>query len=817
MDTYNKGKKVDAFKRPAHKIRLIDNEQMSKLYKLRDDINEYTGDNAEKYTNQEREDAFNSFKRTRSQIEKQAMAKLQSIVDGMTDYEQQFLKASEKFFWEYSGKQINETSMELNGYPKATVKNYFPISTDKNYTKAEIEGLKMDQTLEGRGSLKARVGAKNPIYLENINDVVQRQSDFVSKYAGLAIPIRNFNKVYNFNSNDYRDSVKESINLQKGAGATKYIENLLTDLQGNRNDGTFFDTLKGNFAASTLTANLGVAMKQASSFPTAAAVLGPDAIKHVAGSWDGLDLLRTILFPVFGKSKTTQSQMELINKYSPLIKYRNKGNSTQELGDLQKQHTVLDKFKLTRLLKKFTFNWIQDIDTTTVTKLWKAAEYRVSKDTDLKYGTDEYYKEVAKWFNKAVEETQPNYTTLQRPDILRNPNALVKALTMFKTQSFQNQGIIVDSFGNLRAKAEEYKANPTEENKAKVKEARGKFNQSVGAVVTGQMLFAVMGFVALVIKHRPDKYRDENGDLTPESIASGIMKDFGSALSGMFLGGSEAYDFINSVVTGGRYYGISVPSVEAVSDTLNDIQKLVNTNFDDFNKWFTNAKRVAEDGAILTGLPLKNYEDLLNGIYLRVKDMLLYQNPLALEAGYERTSKQYSNKLYEALESGNQDMFEKTYNNMLNNGYSEEDIYNKQGDNNDAAEIVTTKYKEGDIDFDTAVKYYTELGMDEDDAYFKTVKMTTDFQSPYALCVSAISSEDTGAIIDAVNGMLDHGYTKDKLKDYDMPDSIKEQYIDLYHTNKTEAASLKSAILTYYQACGMSREDAAKKVDKWVE
>jgi hypothetical protein len=50
-----------------------------------------------------------------------------------------------------------------------------------------------------------------------------------------------------------------------------------------------------------------------------------------------------------------------------------------------------------------------------------------------------------------------------------------------------------------------------------------------------------------------------------------------------------------------------------------------------------------------------------------------------------------------------------------------------------------------------------------------------------------------------------------------MPDSIKEQYIDLYHTNKTKAASLKSAILTYYQACGMSREDAAKKVDKWVE
>jgi hypothetical protein len=561
--------------------------------------------------------------------------------------------------------------------------------------------------------------------------------------------------------------------------------------------------------------NYGVTIKQASSLPTAAAVIGKDAIKHAIISRQGAALGRTIVLP-FWMSKTTKNKMDLIKKYSPLVWYRNQGNSTQELGDLKKQRTLLDFTKPTRKFKELTSNWIQNVDTTTVVTLWNAAEYRVSKDNpELKKGSEEYYKEVAKWFNKTVEDTQPNYTTLQRPDILRNPNEIVKGLSMFKTQSYQNGGLMTDSFGNMLAKEINYKNNPTAENKAKLKKAQTRFVNTFAAIFTAQMLFSVMGFIAYCIIHKPDRYRDENGELTAESITKGIMRDFGSAISGSFLLGSEIYDGLNAIFTGGRYYGLELASVDQVSTLIKDGVNLFSSG-NDIDKIQKNALKLINDVSYLSGVPLKNATNLINGVKLHAQD-IINGNPLSFDAGYQRTNKQNATLLYNALESGDQDEFDKVYNRMLGEGYSEEDMYNKQGNNNDAGDIVTTKYKEGDIDFDTAVKYYTELGMNEDDAYFKTVKMTTDFQSPYALCVSAISSEDTEAIIDAVNGMLDHGYTKDKLKGYDMPDSIKEQYIDLYHTNKTEAASLKSAILTYYQACGMSREDAAKKVDKWVE
>ena len=820
MKLYNQGRRAEAYESSETEIRLIDDKTRLKLFELRDEANNL---NDEKYTNQEREEAWEKYKDVVKRAETEARQKLQSIVNGMTDYEKQFLEYAKKYFWEYSGKQINETSMALNGYPKAMVENYFPIATDKNYTKRDIEGLKLDQTLESWGNLKERVHGRNPIYLENILDVISKHSNMVSKYAGLAIPIRNFNRVYNFTLKEngaYKDSVKKSINSQRGVSATKYIENLLTDLQGSRKvdtglAGDLLSFFRGNYAAAALTMNYGVTIKQASSLPTAAAVIGKDAIKHAIISRQGAALGRTIVLP-FWMSKTTKSKMDLIKKYSPLVWYRNQGNSTQELGDLKKQRTLLDFTKPTKKFKELTSNWIQNVDTTTVVTLWDAAEYRVSKDNpELKKGSEEYYKEVAKWFNKTVEDTQPNYTTLQRPDILRNPNEIVKGLSMFKTQSYQNGGLMTDSFGNMLAKEINYKNNPTAENKTKLKKAQIRFANTVAAIFTAQMLFSVMGFIALCIISKPNRYRDENGELTVESITKGIMRDFGSAISGSFLFGSEIYDGFNAIFSGGKYYGIELANLNQISTFVEDGVNLLKSG-NDIEKIEKNAFKVINDVSYLAGVPLKNATNLINGVKLHAQD-IINGNPLSFDAGYQRTNKQNANLLYNALESGDQDEFDKVYNRMLGEGYSEEDMYNKQGNNNDAGDIVTTKYKEGDIDFDTAVKYYTELGMDEDDAYFKTVKMTTDFQSPYALCVSAISSEDTEAIIDAVNGMLDHGYTKDKLKDYDMPDSIKEQYIDLYNTNKTKAASLKSAILTYYQACGMSREDAAKKVDKWVE
>ena len=122
---------------------------------------------------------------------------LQTVQDAMTDYDRNWCKDMEDFFGRYTTNLINETSMKLLGYDRATVKNYYPIAVDRSTLATEIEGVKMDATIEGRGFLKERVKSDKPILLEECQNVVNRSLRDTAAYAGLAAPIRDVQRVLN--------------------------------------------------------------------------------------------------------------------------------------------------------------------------------------------------------------------------------------------------------------------------------------------------------------------------------------------------------------------------------------------------------------------------------------------------------------------------------------------------------------------------------------------------------------------------------------------------------------------------------------------
>ena len=122
---------------------------------------------------------------------------LQTVQDAMTDYDRNWCKDMEDFFGRYTTNLINETSMKLLGYDRATVKNYYPIAVDRSTLATEIEGVKMDATIEGRGFLKERVKSDKPILLEECQNVVKRSLRDTAAYAGLAAPIRDVQRVLN--------------------------------------------------------------------------------------------------------------------------------------------------------------------------------------------------------------------------------------------------------------------------------------------------------------------------------------------------------------------------------------------------------------------------------------------------------------------------------------------------------------------------------------------------------------------------------------------------------------------------------------------
>lgn len=142
---------------------------------------------------------------------------------GLDEFQKWFLDRSVKYF-DYASKLINQTSFELEGFARAEVENYYPIRVATNYTSQKnydvLTGMQDSGESIDSDLLKARVKSKLPIYLNGINQSLQRHQNFVSRYAALAIPMSDFQKIYGAKVREeapkYYHDVLETINSMKG-------------------------------------------------------------------------------------------------------------------------------------------------------------------------------------------------------------------------------------------------------------------------------------------------------------------------------------------------------------------------------------------------------------------------------------------------------------------------------------------------------------------------------------------------------------------------------------------------------------------------
>lgn len=597
---------------------------------------------------------------------------IKNVEKQLTNYEKSFVKCAKEYFDGYSKELVNKTSMQLLGYEKARVKNYFPIRTDSNFNRSAFDTIAFDFSIANSGFLKTRQqGSKNPIMLEDITAVVKRQIDAVSKYAALAVPIDNFNKVFNVTLMDYENSVKNQIAKTWDQSSMKYIANLMADLNGARQSDKSLvsDALakaRGLMAQGVLTGNLSVTMKQAASYPTAAATVG----------WGPLA-------KAFSKGViNSKAKVELINKYTPEYRYRGAGNSTVELGDLAAQNSLLTKAGKVPVLGAF-LNSIQNADIWTTGKLWDAAEYYVADNFNYKKGSDSYYRKTAEIYNDIIHDTQPNYSILNRPEILRNKSEAAKALTMFMTQRLQNGNILMDSAMNLRAKAKAFKADNSASNLKSLKEARVEFANSVTSQIVAAMVIGGMTLLAKAAYHNMDRYRDKDNELTSKAFWNRFTSDVIASLAGSFLFGSELYDFVSSAITGEKYYGISDNLFGNLEDAADGLSKFVDvckkefikedTEEYDFDSVAAATSKFASTLCQAVGVPLSNFTNLEQGIRMHYQDI---KNGEAgsFEAGLVRRNSENAQRLYDAFMSGDEAEVEKFYNAMVGAGKTEKQI-----------------------------------------------------------------------------------------------------------------------------------------------
>lgn len=600
---------------------------------------------------------------------------LVEIEQQLTDYEQAFIRTAQQFFDVFCKDRLTETTMELYGFKRPMVQHYFPIHTDSDFREAASEAVVRDKSLENAGFMKERVHASNPILLEDITQVIQSQIDSVSKYCGVLPALKSFNQVYSRMETRYKDSVQNAVAETFGVQGKRYIDHLLADLQGARQrDTSFFDRARGNLAYSTLTLNPRVAMAQAASYPTAAAVLGWKAIGKALLAPDG-KIARVIY----------RADMDLIAKHSPLLYYRMKGYSNTEMADIKNMRQ--GGKNLDRKLR-FLTGWIQAVDGATVGRLWYAAEYYVQDHfKKLKAGTDEYYREVANWFNKVVEETQPNYTVMQRPDILRDPNAVTRQLTMFMTQRLQNSNIVYEAVKRATRYREDLKNKKNNVTEADVNQAWMEVYRAVSSQLAAGVTIVAMKMLydALFLGLRP--YKDDDDELTLESIGFGALDLFADTMISNIIGGSEIYGIIKACVGQNRWYGITLSGVGVFEDTIEAAVRLFNGKND-----IATLNSFAVAACRLVGLPIDNAEKLIAGMCNIAGNIATFGTPEKMQYDMSfadwikaavvshdlsplmKKNGQNANILYRAIMDGNQKKVDSVKDTLEKAGNTKKDI-----------------------------------------------------------------------------------------------------------------------------------------------
>ena len=592
---------------------------------------------------------------------------LNTLEAAMTDYDRAWCADMKEFFGTYTTKLINETSLQLVGYKRATVQNYYPIAVDKAALATEIDGVKLDATIEGRGFLKNRVKSSKPILLEECSSVVQRSLRDTAAYAGLAAPIRDVQKILNAGV-ETRDGVKTLkngvIKEQWGTKAVSYLDDLLTDLQTtqrHRSNGVsrMLSTLRGNYAGAVLTLNPGVAIAQAASLPTAA-VLGGDTMASVMPFVKNLS-----------PKQKAALEAEIAQHGDVLLQWRQRGTGKGELQSIGKRETLVQKGM--DKVPGWLTGWINGMDEITVAALWEgskayvknhAAEFEGAGET----GSPAYWEAVNRTYQKVIEQTQPNYTVMQRAGIQRNPDEMVKTFTMFTTQRFQNAGILIDAVGDWKAQAARYKADASDANKAELQRATKQRDRAILSQAAQVAVFAMMKIGADFLLHRWDREQDENGDVTLKSMVSRFFSLSTESTMGNFLFGSELYSLIDNAIEGKDYDVISATNISAVNDMASDVVKFTaelkkdTSEMDEaelekhHKKLMEKGMALIENGFEIVGVPYGNGRKMVDAVrgYWDDAQNVAQGGKFSFNSLPESATGQYD-RLYNAYASGDAD------------------------------------------------------------------------------------------------------------------------------------------------------------------
>ena len=541
---------------------------------------------------------------------------LEEVDKHLTDYDRAWMAAWKTLNARMTG-YINETSMLLSGVKKATTENYIHINVDSDANPEQNKGIRYDNSAANPGWLNHRVNSSKPVLLVGLVQQAETSIENTAQYAGMAVPLRNAEKV--LNSMQGGKTLFNTLEETWGTPARTYMNNALADLCEVKDsravgDGVFAK-LRSYAAAAALNANVNVTLLQAASLPTAAAELGWGATGSAFVQFNkNLFDLRNVgrFLDSDMDSSLTKIEQRMAEHGDELLAYRLRGTSVGEMASANAQKGFVGRTHdaarnsdnkavrgVTKAADKVLSLWtagIGKMDEITVAACWQGSEsYVKAHPEEFAAGAEvvnspEYWAAVNEKFEQVVEHTQPNYTTMQRTGFQRSGNEMTKTLMMFSTQRQQNAQILTSAFEDYAAQGEwvkarkaAYKERPGAESKAALEEAQNAKDQAgqrVWRAVSSQVVqTAVIAALGVGVKfglHRWQDLQDDNGDMTPWSVAWDFVRQFVKSFGSNWTGVSEAMTAVDLVTSGftSTRSTISMNGIEVLNDVVRKMGKV---------------------------------------------------------------------------------------------------------------------------------------------------------------------------------------------------------------------------------------------------
>lgn len=385
----------------------------------------------------------------------------------------------------------NKASMEAYGYKKFTESDYWPIKSAKEGLHSNIEkGGNNTRSIKNIGMAKTTMPhASNALDLAGIFTTFANHASDMTDYASWLCAMEDINRLFNYQFRDEEGNptgktIKDLLDRVGGPGSQKYWHNLMEDIQNGINapgDSPMWDIAGktiGGFKGAAVGANIRVVIQQPTAFFRAAAVLDPQ------------DMARGL-----ARGVTRGSGWRKALQYSPIAMRKDAGGFDIS-SPYKMTETLFDNRTNVRKLNDALSAPTGAADAVTWGKLWNACEWATAREHQgLTKGSEAFYRQTAKLFAEVIDQTQVVDGVLQRSNIMRSSDAVVKQATSFMGEPIMSLNLLMRAYDQVR-----YEQNS---------QKRGKAIKTMGRAATALVVTNVVNALAQSLI---DAMRDDDED-----------------------------------------------------------------------------------------------------------------------------------------------------------------------------------------------------------------------------------------------------------------------------------------------------------------